>query len=62
MRDDYPRTSTRLPQPAPADAGWFHLGQPAAGDTPRRHAADVCLILEGTYPYLVGGVSAWVQG
>ncbi|MBN1994497.1 MAG: GT4 family glycosyltransferase PelF [Anaerolineae bacterium] len=22
---------------------------------------DVCLILEGTYPYLVGGVSAWVQ-
>lgn len=22
---------------------------------------DVCLILEGTYPYLTGGVSAWVQ-
>ena len=23
---------------------------------------DVCLILEGTYPYVTGGVSAWVQG
>ncbi|RME46513.1 MAG: DUF3492 domain-containing protein, partial [Chloroflexi bacterium] len=22
---------------------------------------DVCLILEGTYPYITGGVSAWVQ-
>lgn len=23
--------------------------------------ADVCLILEGTYPYILGGVSAWVH-
>ena len=22
---------------------------------------DVCLILEGTYPYIVGGVSTWVH-
>ncbi|MEZ6017349.1 MAG: GT4 family glycosyltransferase PelF [Planctomycetota bacterium] len=24
-------------------------------------AADVCLVLEGTYPYVLGGVSAWVH-
>ena len=24
--------------------------------------ADVCLLVEGTYPYFVGGVSTWVQG
>ncbi|HEY73069.1 MAG TPA: DUF3492 domain-containing protein [Thermoflexia bacterium] len=23
---------------------------------------DVCLILEGTYPYIIGGVSTWVHG
>src|SRR5665647_57209 len=23
--------------------------------------ADVCLVLEGTYPYVAGGVSAWVH-
>ncbi len=23
--------------------------------------ADVCLMLEGTYPYVLGGVSAWVD-
>ena len=22
---------------------------------------DVCLILEGTYPYVAGGVSSWVH-
>lgn len=27
---------------------------------PARHA-DVCLLLEGTYPYVRGGVSSWVQ-
>jgi glycosyltransferase involved in cell wall biosynthesis len=27
----------------------------------RRSRTDVCLILEGTYPYRTGGVSAWVQ-
>ncbi|MBI1275138.1 DUF3492 domain-containing protein [bacterium] len=26
-----------------------------------RPQSDVCLILEGTYPYVVGGVSAWVH-
>src|SRR5271165_5773274 len=30
----------------------------------RREAriADVCLIVEGAYPYVSGGVSAWVHG
>ncbi len=32
---------------------------------PRSHAvtkhADVCLVLEGTYPYVAGGVSSWVH-
>ena len=27
----------------------------------RRQIADVCLILEGTYPYVTGGVSAWTH-
>ena len=27
----------------------------------RRSPTDICLILEGTYPYTTGGVSAWVQ-
>src|SRR5438046_8933044 len=26
-----------------------------------RETADVCLILEGTYPYVTGGVSAWTH-
>ena len=28
---------------------------------PERGAADVCLLLEGTYPYVFGGVSKWVH-
>ena len=28
---------------------------------PARTSADVCLILEGTYPYVSGGVSTWVH-
>jgi polysaccharide biosynthesis protein PelF len=28
----------------------------------RSAAADVCLIVEGAYPYVSGGVSAWVHG
>ena len=31
-----------------------------AGDN-IRHNRDVCLLLEGTYPYVFGGVSAWVD-
>ena len=27
----------------------------------RAAAADVCLVLEGTYPYVRGGVSTWVH-
>ena len=27
---------------------------------PDRHA-NVCLLLEGTYPYIRGGVSSWVK-
>lgn len=29
--------------------------------TAEPNCADVCLILEGTYPYVSGGVSSWVQ-
>lgn len=28
---------------------------------PMRGEADVCLLLEGTYPYILGGVSSWVH-
>lgn len=28
---------------------------------PMRGEADVCLLLEGTYPYVLGGVSSWVH-
>ena len=31
----------------------------SAHDSPQR--ADVCLVLEGTYPYVQGGVSTWVH-
>ncbi len=30
-------------------------------ETPCNEPADVCLMLEGTYPYVLGGVSAWVD-
>ena len=32
-------------------------------DTRKPHTSvfDVCLILEGTYPYIVGGVSNWTH-
>ncbi len=33
--------------------------QGSARDIPQR--ADVCLVLEGTYPYVEGGVSTWVH-
>lgn len=29
--------------------------------TPSRPTADICLVLEGTYPYVRGGVSTWVH-
>jgi polysaccharide biosynthesis protein PelF len=42
---------------------YSHPGQQvprsAAADPP---TADVCLIVEGAYPYVSGGVSAWVHG
>ena len=25
------------------------------------YCADVCLIVEGAYPYVTGGVSSWIQ-
>ncbi|EKF75603.1 hypothetical protein A11A3_01992 [Alcanivorax hongdengensis A-11-3] len=28
---------------------------------PRAHKADICLLLEGTFPYVSGGVSSWVN-
>ncbi|HZP34917.1 MAG TPA: GT4 family glycosyltransferase PelF [Methylomirabilota bacterium] len=33
----------------------------APGETPPSAPADICLILEGTYPYVTGGVSAWIH-
>jgi hypothetical protein len=36
----------------------------ALRSAPRRReteTADVCLLLEGTYPYVTGGVSSWVH-
>ena len=28
---------------------------------PRADKADICLLLEGTFPYVSGGVSSWVN-
>ena len=28
---------------------------------PRADSADICLLLEGTFPYVSGGVSSWVN-
>ena len=36
-----------------------HVDRSAPSDRP---IADVCLIVEGAYPYVSGGVSAWVHG
>lgn len=30
-------------------------------EPPADHPADVCMVLEGTYPYVVGGVSTWTH-
>src|ERR1700740_293693 len=45
------------------------LVRPEAAEIPSPRArtseprsADVCLIVEGAYPYVSGGVSAWVHG
>ena len=32
-----------------------------ATDLPRADEADICLLLEGTFPYVSGGVSSWVN-
>jgi len=42
----------RLDRPSP------HTARRPVGEVP---VADVCLILEGTYPYVRGGVSSWVH-
>ncbi|MGJ3626645.1 DUF3492 domain-containing protein [Sphingomonas sp. MMS24-JH45] len=34
---------------------------PRAGMSDGLAEADVCLIVEGAYPYVVGGVSGWLQ-
>ncbi len=33
----------------------------AAQELPRAESADIALLLEGTYPYISGGVSSWVH-
>ncbi len=30
-------------------------------EPPADNPADVCMVLEGTYPYVVGGVSTWTH-
>ncbi len=35
--------------------------KPALHHASAKKLADVCLILEGTYPYVTGGVSSWTQ-
>src|SRR5436190_10319611 len=34
---------------------------PKDDDDGRRRRPDVCLLCEGTYPYIAGGVSSWVH-
>src|SRR5437588_2367804 len=51
----------------PAENRWLGgaAAQGAARGYRRRHGppiADVCIIVEGAYPYVSGGVSAWVHG
>ena len=36
-----------------------HVARSATGE---QQTADVCMIVEGAYPYVSGGVSAWVHG
>src|SRR5256885_12164548 len=52
---------------SPADnrpLGGAPIQTTAGGYRRRRRApiADVCIIVEGAYPYVSGGVSAWVHG
>ncbi len=44
---------------AAAARGGAQAGAPPA--PPRSDSADVALLLEGTYPYVAGGVSSWVH-
>jgi len=40
------------------------MSHTATNDSPKYNPdahADVCLLLEGTYPYVRGGVSTWVK-
>src|SRR5260370_4680692 len=51
----------------PAENRWLGgaPGRGAARGYRRRHGApiaDVCIVVEGAYPYVSGGVSAWVHG
>ncbi len=34
----------------------------AAGRTERGCKVKVCMVVEGCYPYIAGGVSSWVHG
>ncbi len=43
---------------APADSASRVRSLPEAPEAPE---ADVCIVLEGTYPYVSGGVSSWVH-
>ncbi len=52
-----PGTERRLDGPR-TDGGSAFASRPASGATP---AADICLIVEGCYPFVPGGVSAWID-
>lgn len=50
-------TRRRTPLEALAQVTRFRR-EPVREATP---VADVCIIVEGAYPYIVGGVSGWLQ-
>ncbi|HEY2902579.1 MAG TPA: GT4 family glycosyltransferase PelF [Polyangia bacterium] len=44
--------------PAFDEEAWFQAGEDAE---PTAQRADICLLVEGTYPFVSGGVSSWVH-
>lgn len=38
-----------------------HTPRATSTETPESPVADICLLIEGTYPYVSGGVSSWIH-
>ena len=55
--ESYSDPGRRVTVPAASEASTLPLAASRA-----ESGADVCLIVEGAYPYVSGGVSAWVHG